>query len=130
MKHLNDMVKTLVAQNQAQVQEQVQNKIPPPFNPLYPQNHPQMQTTVIFEIVFTPIPIVSTSASTQQRMLNGYPWGMPEGYLSVVEFVPPITPIMVSTSPIMHNGTFVKEPIYHNVALSDGLNIYDRIDGF
>src|SRR4051812_39379118 len=38
------------------------------------------QTTVISEIAATTIPAIPVGA-TQQRMPNGYPWGMPEGYL-------------------------------------------------
>src|SRR4051812_10250642 len=83
------------------------------------------QTTVISEIAATTIPAIPVGA-TQQRMPNGYPWGMPEGYLSVPEMTRPLTPVMVNTSPIVHTGPFVPEPIY-DAAPGE---IHDRMDGF
>lgn len=55
---------------------------------------------------------------------------MLEGYLCALEMAPLITPIMVTTSMIVHTGTFEEEPVYHDNAQSDGLGIYDRMDGF
>src|SRR3954467_1044276 len=97
---LTALVETLMA-----AQNQNQNQVPPP------NAQAQGQTTVISEIAATTIPAVPVGA-TQQRMPNGYPWGMPEGYLSVPEMTRPLTPVMVNTSPIVHTGPFVPEPIY------------------
>lgn len=37
---------------------------------------------------------------------------------------------MVTTPFVVHIGSFAQKPIYHNVSPSEGLGIYDRMDGF
>ncbi|XP_058757379.1 uncharacterized protein LOC131630634 [Vicia villosa] len=124
VERLTALVETLMA-----AQNQNQNQVPPPFN-AQAQGQPQGQATMISEMVSTTIPVNPTAAATQQLMPKGYPWGMPEGYLSAPEMTRPMTPIMVHTRPVVHTGPFVPEPIYHNDAPSESVGIYDRMDGF
>ncbi|XP_050896377.1 uncharacterized protein LOC127103140 [Lathyrus oleraceus] len=113
---LTAMMETLVtAQNQ-----------PPPS----PQT--LLQTTVISEIVSTPISVAPVSAP-QHRMPPGFPWGMPpnflsEGYQLVVE-VPMAQPIMSVPPPVVHTVPYVEEPIFH-AGQSETVSVYERMDEF
>ena len=96
---LTSMMETLVA---------AQNQPPPP-----PQT--PLQRTVIFEIVFMPIPMAPVSAS-QHHMPYGFPWGMPlnfvpEGYQPVIE-VRMDQPVMLLPPPVVHAAPYVEEPVF------------------
>jgi hypothetical protein len=69
----------------------------------------------------------------------GYPWGMPPNYMPenfnpateapLVNQVPPIQPIMVTTPPVIHDVPQVEDPIYHTPP-SENLDVYERMDEF